>query len=95
MVQTIIPPGARPAGRPKAETGQGELIEPENRLNLDEFKGRRSDDIAAEKAGFGSKDTYRQARKVTEEAIPERQLIFLGRGIDRTGREGGRLKPSR
>lgn len=58
-------------GRPKTETGQGELIEPENVENSPQLEGRKSREIAAEKAGFGSEFTYRQARKVTEEAIPE------------------------
>jgi ParB family chromosome partitioning protein len=58
-------------GRPKAETGQGELIEPENVQDFAQLEGRKSREIAAEKAGFGNPETYRQARKVTEEAIPE------------------------
>jgi len=58
-------------GRPKADIGQGELIEAENVQNLAQLEGRKSREIAAEKAGFGNPETYRQARKVTEEAIPE------------------------
>lgn len=60
-------------GRPKAETGQGELIESEIPAYLPELRGRETRDIAAERAGFESTTTYRQARKVTEEA--ERELI--------------------
>ena len=34
------------------------------RLNLDEYSGQRTDQIAAEKAGFGNAETYRQAKTV-------------------------------
>lgn len=37
----------------------------------DPLAGKRTDEIAAEKAGFGSKDSYRQAKKVVDLAIPE------------------------
>jgi hypothetical protein len=36
----------------------------EPRLTLDEVKQGRTDDIAAERAGFGGKDTYRKAKQV-------------------------------
>jgi len=39
-------------------------------LNLDEAK-KRTDQLAAKKAGYVSKDTYRQAKKVVETAQPE------------------------
>lgn len=42
----------------------------ELRKNISEV-GKRTEGIAAEKAGFGNRVTYRQARKVTDEAIPE------------------------
>jgi ParB family chromosome partitioning protein len=58
-------------GRPKADDGQGDLMDQDISRNLDEFKGRRSDEIAAKKAGFGGKDTYRQAKAVTEQAETE------------------------
>ena len=60
-------------GRPKAEhPDQGELIEEEEiRQNFDELSGKRTDEIAAKKAGFGSEFTYRQAKAVTEKATPE------------------------
>ena len=61
----------RPLGRPKADDGQCELIDPEITENFRELKGRETAEIAATKAGFGNETTYRQARKVTEEAIPE------------------------
>lgn len=63
--------GMERRGRPKAETGQGELIEPENVENFRQYEGQKSEQIAAKQAGFGNETTYRQARKVTEEAIPE------------------------
>lgn len=58
-------------GRTKADTGQADLIEPENPQNFAELSGNESRQIAAEKAGFGNPETYRQARTVTDEAIPE------------------------
>ncbi len=57
---------------PDEETiAEWQCWKPEISQNFDELSGKRSDDIAAEKAGFGNRQTYRQARKVTEEAIPE------------------------
>ena len=50
--------------------GQEGLFE-EIRRNLDELSGKRTDEIAAKKAGFGNKETYRQAKTVTEKATPE------------------------
>ena len=47
-------------GRPSKEKCQ----------NFDELKEKRTDDIAAQKAGFGNKETYRQAKKVVEEGTP-------------------------
>jgi hypothetical protein len=35
------------------------------------LKGRRSDELAAEKAGFGNRTTYEQAKKVVEKAVDE------------------------
>lgn len=43
----------------------------ELRRNLDEVPQGRTDEIAAKKAGFGNKDTYRQAKTVVEHAAPE------------------------
>jgi len=45
--------------------------------NLDEVPKGRTDEIAAQKAGFGNKDTYRQAKTVTEHATPE-----LGKAVE-------------
>lgn len=50
---------------------QGDLLDNELRRNLDDVHGKRTDQIAAEKAGFGNKDTYRQAKTVTRQAEPE------------------------
>ncbi len=58
-------------GRPKAETGQGELIESEIPAYLPELRGRETRDIAAERAWFESTTTYRQAKTVVKEAVPE------------------------
>lgn len=55
-----------------------------DRRNFDEANGRRTDEIAAKKAGFGTKETYRQAKKVIEEGTPE-----LVNAMDE-----GRVKPS-
>ena len=56
----------------------------ENSSNCDELKDKRSDEIAGKKAGFGSKETYRQAKKVVEEGTPD-----LVNAMDE-----GRVKPS-
>jgi hypothetical protein len=53
-------------------------------LTLDNNKGKRTDDIAAKKAGFGNKETYRQAKKVVETGTPE-----LVKALDEN-----RIKPS-
>lgn len=42
-----------------------------NPQNFEECKGKETIEIAAEKAGFNNKETYRQAKKVINEAIPE------------------------
>lgn len=39
--------------------------------NFNELKEKRTDEIAAEKAGFGNHVTYRQAKKVVEEGTSE------------------------
>lgn len=58
-------------GRPKADTGHADLIGPEKAQNFAELQGKETRDIAAEKAGFGNRETYRQAKAVTEHAEPE------------------------
>lgn len=57
---------------------QAELLDSERNeyskkpsLNLDDVKGVRTDQLAAKKAGFGNKDTYRQAKSVVEKGTPE------------------------
>ena len=51
---------------------QGELLAAEPVANLPEVEaGKRTRDIAAEKAGFDSTTTYRQAKTVVEHAEPE------------------------
>lgn len=42
-----------------------------NPVNVPELKGRETRDVAAEKAGFGSEASYRQAKKVSEKGAPE------------------------
>lgn len=37
----------------------------------DALEDKRKDEIAAERAGFGNKETYRQVKKVIQEAIPD------------------------
>jgi DNA modification methylase len=54
------------------------------RQNFDVCQNKRTDEIAAQKAGFGNKETYRQAKKVIEEGTPE--LI--------TALDENRIKPS-
>jgi ParB family chromosome partitioning protein len=53
------------------EARLGERRGRDNRQNVAELKGRRSDDLAAEKAGFGNRTTYEQAKKVVEKAVDE------------------------
>ena len=49
--------------------GQTELFESQLRRNCDEVIGR-TDEIAADKAGFGNRKTYQQAKTVTDKAVP-------------------------
>ncbi len=53
------------------EARLGERRGKDNRQNVAELKGRRSDDIAAQRAGFGNRTTYEQAKKVVEKAVDE------------------------
>ncbi|HZT28776.1 MAG TPA: ParB N-terminal domain-containing protein [Gemmataceae bacterium] len=53
------------------EAQLGERRGRDNRQNVAELKGRRSDDLAAQKAGFGNRTTYEQAKKVVERAVAE------------------------
>ena len=53
-----------------ASVDQGGLLG-ELRRNLDEVPKGRTDEIAAQKSGFGNKDTYRQAKAVAHHATPE------------------------
>ena len=57
-------------GRPKQDNEQqNELLE--IRQNFATFPAGRSEDVAADKAGFSNRETYRQAKAVTETAAPE------------------------
>jgi N6-adenosine-specific RNA methylase IME4/ParB-like chromosome segregation protein Spo0J len=58
-------------GRPKAVVEQADLIGAENPQNFGELSGKESAEIAAERAGFGNCETYRQAKAVVEQAEPE------------------------
>lgn len=63
-------------GRPKQESeNQGELVESEIVEILPHFtepdSGQKTREIAAQKAGFGSDKTYRDAKTVVEKATPE------------------------
>lgn len=40
-------------------------------VTFDGLDGKRSDEIAAEKAGFGSHMTYRRAKRVVDKGVPE------------------------
>lgn len=58
-------------GRPRQECeNQGELVG-EIPQNFAELPGKETIEVAATKAGFGNKETYRQAKAVTEKAEPE------------------------
>lgn len=69
------------SGRRGGDTSTGEQ---RNVQNFAQCKGKKSLEIAAEKAGFGNKETARQAKKVVDEGAPE-----LVQAMDE-----GRLKPS-
>jgi len=53
------------------EASYGERRGQSNRQNFAELKGQRTDELAAEKAGFGNRTTYEQAKKVVEKAVDE------------------------
>ncbi|WP_156886392.1 hypothetical protein [Rhizobium gallicum] len=50
---------------------QGQRTDKELPQNIAEVKGKETRQIAAEKAGFGNSETYRQAKAVVDEGIPE------------------------
>src|SRR5262245_26577719 len=50
-------------------SGQRTDLQP--RENFPEVKGKRTNDIAAERAGFGNRRTYEQAKKVAEQGASE------------------------
>jgi len=60
---TYFDPRSRAAEESLGERRGGDTSagEQRNRQNFGECKGKRSDEIAAQKAGFGNKETYRQA----------------------------------
>jgi N6-adenosine-specific RNA methylase IME4/ParB-like chromosome segregation protein Spo0J len=59
-------------GRPKQENeNQGELVESEIPQKFAELAGKETREIAADKAGFGNAETYRQAKAVVATAAPE------------------------
>ncbi len=64
-------PSERVAIGKTLEARLGERRGRDNRQNLDEIRGRRSNALAAEKAGFGNRTTYEQAKKVVEKAVDE------------------------
>jgi len=64
-------------GRPSEKNTQ-------NFAELNSDKGKETAEIAAKKSGFGNKETYRQAKKVTESGTSE--LV--------TAMDEGRVKPS-
>lgn len=43
----------------------------ENPQKIAELSGKETRDIAAKSAGFGNRETYRQAKSVTEKGVPE------------------------
>lgn len=57
----------------EAELGnrQGRRTDLDPSKNFNEVKEKRTDEIAAKKAGFGNHVTYRQAKKVVETGTPE------------------------
>jgi ParB family chromosome partitioning protein len=53
------------------EAQLGERRGRDNRENIPELKGRRTTELAAEKAGFGNRKTYDQAKRVVDHGAPE------------------------
>lgn len=49
--------------------------------NLAQFDGEKTRDLAAEQAGFGGHETYRQAEKVCDQAVPELVELMDDDGI--------------
>lgn len=50
---------------------QGQRTDLEPCKNFAGVNEKRTDEIAAEKTGFGNETTYRQAKKVVDEGTPE------------------------
>lgn len=57
-------------GRPK-QVNEGQETLGEIPQNFAELPGKETLEVAATKAGFGNKETYRQAKTVVENAEPE------------------------
>jgi len=53
------------------ESQLGERRGRDNREYIPELKGRRTTELAAEKAGFGNRKTYDQAKRVVDHGAPE------------------------
>jgi ParB-like chromosome segregation protein Spo0J len=53
------------------EAQLGERRGRDNREYIPELQGRRTTELAAEKAGFGNRKTYEQAKKVVDRGAPE------------------------
>lgn len=69
----------REAFKPSEKVAIGRAVEAkmaerrgrDNPVNIPEFKGVETREIAAQKAGFGSETAYRQAKLVVDEGVPE------------------------
>ena len=60
--------------------------------NFAQFEsGQKTREIAADKAGFGNKDTYRQAKAVVEQGSPE--LVAAGQLKILHPERAGRYRP--
>jgi ParB-like chromosome segregation protein Spo0J len=64
-------PSERVAIGKALEAELGERRGRDNRQNFDELKGQRSDDLASQKAGFGNRMSYDQAKQVVDQGVPE------------------------
>ncbi len=69
-------------GRPKLEN-EGQETLGEIPQNFAELPGKETLEVAATKAGFGNKETYRQAKTVVENAEPE--LVAGQDAVDEVG----------
>lgn len=70
-IRKDLTPSERVAIAEAVRTAMPERRGKDNRRNIPKWKGRDSQQILAERVGFGNPETYRQAKAVVEHATPE------------------------